>query len=224
MKIIAHRGYSEKYPENTLLAFEKALACGVDGIETDIRLSLDHIPFVFHDSSLKRLADIPRAPEDLNLAQLQALSLNEGEHIPSLQELLDLIQGKTMLILEIKYNPLTYKRLCEIICIIISDKLSWIEVSCFDDHVLEYIHALNPAIRLHKLIDDPLLLDDEDLEIRYDYTSYFDIDVKLRQSVRKRGLFNGHKIIYWTVDREDITQDKEAGLYAIMTNNPTLFI
>ena len=40
-KIFAHRGYSGNYPENTMLAFKKAIECGVDGIELDVQLTKD---------------------------------------------------------------------------------------------------------------------------------------------------------------------------------------
>ncbi len=223
MKVIAHRGYSAAYPENTLLAFKKAIEAGANGIETDIRLSLDHIPFCFHDDSLKRLTGLDRAPEELRMQELQALNIHQ-EKIPTLEELLQLAEGKITVILEIKYNPLTYKQLCDALIPLIHDKLDWVEISCFDDQVLEYMHLLHPPVRLHKLVDSKALLQQEDFEIRYDYTNYFDIDVSLRDYVRKTELVATHKVIYWTVDTEDITADKEAGLYAIMSNDPSKFV
>ena len=51
---IAHRGFSGKYPENTLLSFEKALELGVDAIELDVQLSRDGEVMVFHDEELLR--------------------------------------------------------------------------------------------------------------------------------------------------------------------------
>ncbi len=220
MKIIAHRGFSADYPENTLLAFNKALETGADGIETDLRLSRDGKAVIFHDDNLKRITGIDNVPEALTLSELKALDAGEGERIPSLDELIALADARATLILEVKYNPATYKRLCEVIEETIKEKSDWIELSCFDDPVLEYMHILNPQIRLHKLIEDAKILEDRDLERRYHYASYFDIDVKLRKRVLKLGLLNRHKIIFWTVSDQDITQEKEAGLYGIMKNNP----
>src|SRR5262249_3557646 len=51
MLILGHRGYHATVPENTLEAFAQALALGADGIETDIRLSADELPILFHDRS-----------------------------------------------------------------------------------------------------------------------------------------------------------------------------
>ena len=54
MKIYAHRGYSGKYPENTMLAFEKAAETGCDGIELDVQLTKDGKLVVIHDESVDR--------------------------------------------------------------------------------------------------------------------------------------------------------------------------
>ena len=54
---IAHRGFSSRYPENTLLAFERALDLGADGAEFDVQLSKDGVPVVFHDESLQRITE-----------------------------------------------------------------------------------------------------------------------------------------------------------------------
>ena len=54
MKNIAHRGFSGKYPENTLIAFKKAIELEADMIELDITLSKDKIPIVIHDDTLER--------------------------------------------------------------------------------------------------------------------------------------------------------------------------
>ena len=54
IKNIAHRGFKGKYPENTLLAFKKAIDIGVDGIEFDVHLSKDGVPIIIHDETLNR--------------------------------------------------------------------------------------------------------------------------------------------------------------------------
>lgn len=56
-KIFAHRGYSGKYPENTMLAFKKAVECGIDGIELDVQLSKDGVVVIIHDETLDRTTD-----------------------------------------------------------------------------------------------------------------------------------------------------------------------
>ena len=49
MRVFAHRGYSGKYPENTMLAFREAEKAGTDGIELDVQLSKDGQIVIIHD-------------------------------------------------------------------------------------------------------------------------------------------------------------------------------
>ena len=57
MKIYGHRGYSGKYPENTMLAFRKAAEAGCDGIELDVQLTKDGKLVVIHDETVDRTTD-----------------------------------------------------------------------------------------------------------------------------------------------------------------------
>ncbi|MBV9124579.1 MAG: glycerophosphodiester phosphodiesterase [Planctomycetes bacterium] len=82
MLLLSHRGYHEAVPENTLEAFERALALGIDGIETDIRLSADEKLILFHD----RLAPDGRAIAALPHAELSA---QMDYRVPTLEEALE---------------------------------------------------------------------------------------------------------------------------------------
>lgn len=80
-KLLCHRGYHQAVPENTLESFERAVALdGVDGIETDVRLSADGLPVLFHD----RLVG-SQPVSSLTRAQLQGLA---GYAVPTLDEAL----------------------------------------------------------------------------------------------------------------------------------------
>lgn len=57
MKVWAHRGYSGRYPENTMLAFKKAVEAGCDGIELDVQLTKDDVLVVIHDETIDRVTD-----------------------------------------------------------------------------------------------------------------------------------------------------------------------
>lgn len=101
--IFAHRGlFGKNTPENSLSAFERAIDAGL-GIELDVRLSRDGIPVVFHDSSLKRMCGDVRRVSELTFAELKKLRLDgTDEGIPSLAEALELIGGRTVLLIETK--------------------------------------------------------------------------------------------------------------------------
>ena len=70
VKVFGHRGFSAAYPENTMLAFERALAAGCDGVEFDVQLTRDHVPVIIHDETLLRTAGDPAAVRDLTYAEL----------------------------------------------------------------------------------------------------------------------------------------------------------
>ena len=108
--VIAHRGFSSQYPENTMLAFERALALGADGAEFDVQLTKDGIPVVFHDESLKRITGDDQLIKDLTLRELKLYDLSYKfaglcpvQRIPTLEEYFSLVQHQNFLsILEFK--------------------------------------------------------------------------------------------------------------------------
>ncbi|MBO8171334.1 MAG: glycerophosphodiester phosphodiesterase [Bacillaceae bacterium] len=94
-KIFAHRGLARKYPENTILAFKKALAAGANGLELDVQLSRDGQAVVIHDLTLDRTTSGSGAVRHLTLRQLKRFSAGSWFHprfrhcrIPSLEDVL----------------------------------------------------------------------------------------------------------------------------------------
>lgn len=88
-RILAHRGFALETPENTLLAFAKALALGVTHLETDVRASLDGVAVLSHDADLLRLAGRRVRVDQLRLAELARVDLGDGQTYCSLAEALD---------------------------------------------------------------------------------------------------------------------------------------
>lgn len=101
----AHRGlHKESHiaPENSMEAFRLAVEKDY-GIELDVRLSKDNIPVVFHDNNLKRLCGIEKDVDELTFDELRELRLyDSNEKIPHFKEVLDLVNGKVPIIVEIK--------------------------------------------------------------------------------------------------------------------------
>lgn len=111
MRVQAHRGYSAKYPENTLLAFEKAIEAGADQIELDTRASKDGTVFVLHDATVDRTTNGTGRLKDLTADEVRALDAGtwfspefEGERVPTFAEALDLIGGRARINIEIKFG------------------------------------------------------------------------------------------------------------------------
>jgi len=88
---IAHRGASAQYPENTLLAFERAIAQGVDMIELDVRLTRDGELVVIHDATLDRTTSGMGLVRERWLNDLRRLDAGRGQRVPLLAEVVDLI-------------------------------------------------------------------------------------------------------------------------------------
>lgn len=107
----AHRGFTQSATENTMSAFEAALELGVDGIELDVRTCKSGEVIVFHDPTLNRLTDGRGFVKNKTLAELQRLRIRNvdggaEEKIPTLQEVLELVEDKAILNVEIKANGL----------------------------------------------------------------------------------------------------------------------
>jgi glycerophosphoryl diester phosphodiesterase len=108
--VTAHRGFSGRYPENTLLAFRQAVELDVDIIEFDVRGTRDGVPVVLHDATLDRTSDGAGPVHDYTLDELRAFNFSywQGGHfdghrltepafagvtIPTLREVLDEFKG-----------------------------------------------------------------------------------------------------------------------------------
>lgn len=88
-RVLAHRGLALEAPENTLLAFAKALALGVTHIETDVHASADGVAVIAHDESLDRVANRKVRVDQLTMPELRRVELGEGQGFCSLSEALD---------------------------------------------------------------------------------------------------------------------------------------
>jgi glycerophosphoryl diester phosphodiesterase len=107
--IIGHRGYPYKYPENTLAAFQAAVAAGVAMIELDVMLSRDRKLVVIHDDTLERTTNGHGAVRNCTLEELKKLDAGSwfdarfaDQRLPELSEVLDLAGGLTRVNIEIK--------------------------------------------------------------------------------------------------------------------------
>ena len=106
---VAHRGASGDYPENTLIAFEKALEIGVDEIELDLHSTVDGHLVVMHDATVDRTTDGTGGIGELTLAEIKALDAGRvfgeqfrDERVPTWEEALDLVQGRVGLNVHLK--------------------------------------------------------------------------------------------------------------------------
>lgn len=153
--VAAHRGWSSLYPENTLLAFKKAIAIGVDQIETDVRLTRDGELVCIHDSTVDRTTNGTGKVSDLTLAELKALDAGAwkgesfaGERIPTFIEFMELVSQHPTLTLdiELKEYPTGDQReraleVCDRVLKIIDDYgfTDRVVINAFSGELQEYI-------------------------------------------------------------------------------------
>jgi glycerophosphoryl diester phosphodiesterase len=106
---IAHRGASDRNPENTLVAFERALELGADALELDIHSSADGEVVVIHDATVDRTTDGDGEVAEMTLEELRQLDAGSWKHsrfsgqcIPTLREVLELACDRAQFFIELK--------------------------------------------------------------------------------------------------------------------------
>jgi len=94
--VLGHRGYSARYPENTLLAFKKAIEAGADGVELDVWLAKDGEVVVIHDETVDRVSNGSGRVKEMTLSELKSLDFGNGEKIPTLEEVFEALPEKAL--------------------------------------------------------------------------------------------------------------------------------
>lgn len=101
MQIIAHRGASLEYPENTMEAFTRACEIGVDALEADLVRTKDHHIVVRHDVLIE-VSGTKRSIEELSWSDVQGLEVGQGATMLTLETFLESFYGRCPLVLDLK--------------------------------------------------------------------------------------------------------------------------
>jgi glycerophosphoryl diester phosphodiesterase len=161
--VIAHKGASGLAPENTLSAIQLALDMGVDMIEIDVRNTSDDEIVVFHDERLERTTNGKGFLHDYTLEEVKLLDAGSwfdprftDERIPTLKEVLDLVNGKCKVLIEIKHmdHP-HYNNFAEKLVNVINqekDGAKWVILQSYESQYLDEVHALDDHIQTKKLL------------------------------------------------------------------------
>ncbi|MFA4701444.1 glycerophosphodiester phosphodiesterase family protein [Pyrococcus kukulkanii] len=100
--VLGHRGWIGKYPENTLLAFQKAIESGADGVEFDVWLTKDGEAIIMHDETIDRTSNMRGKQKDMTLEELKKADLGMGQRIPTLEEAVEALPRDALINVEIK--------------------------------------------------------------------------------------------------------------------------
>lgn len=162
-EIIAHKGASGSAPENTLAAFQMALDLGVDMIEIDVRNTLDEEIVVFHDETLNRTTNGKGPVHDFTLAQIKGLDAGSwfdpqfrDERVPTLKEVLDLIDGQCKVLIEIKHmNHPHYHDFAEKLIDVIRGERNgydWVILQSYEQAYLDAAHEYDDHVQTKQLL------------------------------------------------------------------------
>jgi glycerophosphoryl diester phosphodiesterase len=150
-KIIAHRGHIKDNPENTLSAFQAALTTGADAIELDVHMTRDGELIVHHDYYLGNPDSGEGKIHEKDFAYLQTLTINNNEHIPTLEEVFQLIG--TQLQYEIELKGFGKAFLEKMIALVVKHSVvAHVEFTSPHAYTLTHIKEQNPKVRTGRFI------------------------------------------------------------------------
>lgn len=228
----AHRGFSGKYPENTMLAFEKALEEGCDGLEFDVHLTRDGIPVIIHDEKLDRTTDGTGFVRNYTYEELMAFDASATfkgvygvQRIPTLREYFELVKDRKDVVsnIELKTGVFEYPGI-EKITIDLIDEFglrSNIIFSSFNHFTIMRCKELAPDIKL-------AFLEESRIIGMGGYAKYHGVqcihpffpnltDPEALAEMKK----NGREINTWTVNEEEHIRGMiELGVDGIIGNFP----
>jgi glycerophosphoryl diester phosphodiesterase len=219
---IGHRGAKGHAPENTMIAFRKAIELDVDGIELDVHLTSDKHLVVIHDETVDRTTNGSGNVHTFTLDELKSLRIDNLYEIPMLSEVLDLIDKKTFLNIELKGKN-TAKPVANLIQRYILEK-KWTYnhfiVSSFDWNVLQEVRSLNPNIAIGVLTETDIVLaiGFADFIKAKSIHPYFHL---LTQEYSTLMQEKGFQVFPWTVnEQEDIHKIKSLKVNGIISDFP----
>jgi len=244
--VVAHRGGANLGNENTLSCMAAGIAAGADMVETDIHLSKDGEMIVCHDPKIDRTTDGKGVIEEMTAEEIRSYHVIDSETgeltdevLPTLSEIMDLVQGECSLLLEIKRKKDQYQGIEEKVVDIIRKyhAESWVTVQSFNDSVIERIHELAPDIKLQKLIINrlPFKLAFDGTVTKFNYEKYDYVEAVntnihfASKSMIRKAHAAGKKVGVWTVnERKQVekklnAEDPNDRIDIVITNSPDLF-
>jgi len=166
-RVIAHRGFSARAPENTLVAVSSAIRIGADMVEVDVTLTSDGRLVCIHDETLDRTTNGTGIVQDHSLAELRRLDAGSwfsrefhNARIPTLEEVLELVDGRILLNIEIKPEAVTDTDggiAALVVRAVVKRKMAdQVVVSSFEPRALRQVAAIDYTIVTATLYDEDL--------------------------------------------------------------------
>lgn len=208
---IAHRGLHDKEStENSFSAFQKAIDKGYN-IETDVHLLKSGEVVVFHDNTLKRVCGKKCAISSLTLDDIKGddYLLPNGEHIPLFSEMLEQVDGKTGILLELKLDAHCDHRLEKAVYKLIKGKEKWIAVQSFSPYIISWFRKNAPEF-YRGILSDNFVQWLHTLNFRQTSPDFIAFSIKHVDAIVKTCKKKGCNLLVWTVRTpEDVSRALE---------------
>lgn len=219
---IGHRGACGYEPENTLRSFKKALELQVEMVELDVYLCASGELVVIHDDRVDRTTNGKGYVEKMTLSELKLLDAGQGEKIPTLTEVLDLVNRQVKVNIELKGLD-TAKPVAEIIDHYLKDKGWSVDdflVSSFNHYELRDFHTVCPLVKIGALLTG-IPIGMVDFALAVDAYSINPCVEFINEEFVKEAHQKNLKVFVWTVNHpDDIKRMREIGVDGIFTNFP----
>lgn len=204
---IGHRGAKGYEPENTLMAFQKAIDLKIDGIELDVHLSSDGKIMVIHDETIDRTTNGKGSVNKLSFQEIKAFRIENQFEIPTLTEVFDLVNRNCLINVELKGNGTAIPVVKLIEQYVLGKNWNYNDfiISSFDWNMLKEVHFLNPKISIGVLTEESLgqalafAKKIKAFSIHPDYHLLSKENVALMQE-------NGFEVFPWTVNTTSAIQ------------------
>jgi glycerophosphoryl diester phosphodiesterase len=227
---VAHRGASGRFPENSAIAFKRAIESAADMIELDCQQTADGHVVIFHDQHLRRLAGARGKVSEKNLQQLKSLDIGRwksrtfsGERILTLEEALEIIARRTGLCLEIKQFPGSPAGI-EIKILFVLSHYDWLDetiISSFDYGSLARVRELAPEARIGIIYGSGVSEDPFSTAERLSAASIHVQKELATEAFLNRGWEMGLDVFVWTVnDPRMIEKYAALGVQGIISDYP----
>lgn len=231
-KYFGHRGYSGKYPENTLLAFQKALEAGADGIELDVQFSKDGELVVIHDERVDRTTNGTGFVRDFTLEELKGFDASFKFHeetgvvpIPTLGEVLDYVKDKDIVTnIELKTGIFEYEGIEKAVseCVRKYNVMDKVIISSFNHFSVMRMREIDPALKCGFLFET-WIIDPGKYCHSHGIPCYHPMFPNLIPSVVTEVKQYGLEINTWTVNTiEDFERLESLGVDVAIGNYPEL--
>lgn len=234
IKVIGHRGAGGLAPENTLSAVKKGIELQVDLLEIDVQRTKDQVIIVLHDRSIDRTTTGKGKAKDLDYHSIKREKIciddvvYEDEYVPTLEEVIQLVNGQTHLLIEVKKGSDYYPQIeQQIVDLIRANNASeWCVIQSFNDAALEVFHKIAPEIELHKLFLGNILgigLYRKKLEDYPHVAAFNSYYAFTSQSFIEKVHKMGKKVNVWTVNKKStMIKMKNKGVDGIISDYPDL--